>query len=113
MWEKTRLRGVSISLVYITAKNKKEARKIGQALVKARLAAGVNIIDKISSIYRWKGRIRNKTEAILIAKTKKSLVKKLIEKVKALHSYACPCIVAIPIIDGNLNFLDWVQKETL
>lgn len=96
----------------MTAKNKQEAQKIGKALVKERLAACVNIIDKMTSMYWWDGKICRSNETILIAKTKKSLVKKVIQKAKSLHSYDCPCIVSLPIKDGNPDFLKWIEKET-
>ncbi|MFH1683361.1 MAG: divalent-cation tolerance protein CutA [Candidatus Margulisiibacteriota bacterium] len=103
---------MKLNLVYITAKDKEEARKIGQALVEGRLAACANIINNMESIYWWKGKIQNDNEAVLIVKTKENLVPELIEKVKSIHSYDCPCIVALPILDGNKAFLDWIQKET-
>ncbi len=99
-------------LVYITTKNKKEAEKIGRVLVKEKLAACVNIIGGVNSIYRWKGKIEESKEAILIAKTKNSLLAELIKKVKALHSYECPDIVALPIKGGSKDYLKWVSENT-
>ena len=98
--------------VYITTKNKAEAERIGRALVQERLAACVNIIDGMNSIYRWEGKIQEDKEAVLIAKTKQSLVKKLTNRVKSLHSYSCPCIISLPILGGNKDYLDWLSKET-
>lgn len=89
-----------------------EARTIGKELVSSRLAAGVNIIDHITSIYWWDKEIQDNKEVILIAKTKESLVSKVIEKVKSIHSYSCPCIVSLPVLDGNKDFLAWVSEET-
>jgi periplasmic divalent cation tolerance protein len=103
---------VKINLIYITAKDLKEAKKIGKELVKERLAACVNILDKINSLYWWEGKIQEDSEALIIAKTKEALVPLLIEKVKALHSYACPCVVALPIQNGNKEFIDWVVSQT-
>jgi len=103
---------MKLNLVYITAKNKEEARKIGKELLKARLAACVNIIDKMNSLYWWEGKIQDDNEAVLIAKTKESLVKELVEKVKSIHSYSCPCIISLPILGGNKAYLDWLEKET-
>ncbi len=77
-----------------------------------RLAACVNIFDKMNSLYWWKGEVQDDTEAVLIAKTKSSSVSAIIEKVKSIHSYECPCIVSWPIQEGNPDFLDWIQKET-
>ena len=103
---------MKFSFVYVTTKDKAEAKKIGKAVVEERLAACANIIDKMESIYWWKGKLEEGSEAILILKTKEDLVPELIEKVKSLHSYDCPCIVALPITDGNKAFLDWLQSET-
>ena len=103
---------MKLNLVYITAKNKEEARKIGKELLKVRLAACVNIVDKMNSLYWWEGKIQDDNEAVLIAKTKESLVKELVEKVKSIHSYSCPCIISLPILDGNKEYLDWLEKET-
>ena len=103
---------MKLNIVYITTKNKDEARKIGRELVKARLSACVNIIDKMNSMYWWENKIQDDNEAILIAKTKESLVEEVVEKVKSLHSYSCPCIISLPILDGNKEYLDWLQKET-
>ena len=100
------------NFIYITTSSLEEARAIGNELVSQRLAAGVNIIDSINSIYWWDGKIQDDKEAILIAKTKEALVPELIEKVKSMHSYTCPCIVSLPILDGNRTFLDWVIDET-
>jgi periplasmic divalent cation tolerance protein len=103
---------MSINFIYITAGNRDEARVIGKALVSERLAACVNIIDNINSMYWWQGEIQDDREVILIAKTKESLVPELIEKVKTIHSYDCPCVVSLPIVDGNKEFLEWVAEET-
>ena len=101
-----------LNLIYITAKDKEEARNIGKELVGSKLAACVNIIDKMNSFYWWEGKVQDDNEAILIAKTKESLVSELIEKVKSMHSYECPCIVSLPLLEGNKEYLEWVEKET-
>lgn len=99
-------------LVYITASGSEEARRIGRALVAARLAACANVYSAISSIYWWEGEVQEDTEAVLIAKTRKELVPALSDKVREVHSYDCPCIVALPIAGGNPAFLDWIETET-
>lgn len=103
---------MKFSFIYITAKDKNEARRIGREIVKVRLAACVNIIDKMESIYWWKGKIEKGKEVVLIAKTRKNLVSKLIKKVKQLHSYDCPCIVELPITAGNREYLSWIKAST-
>lgn len=104
---------MNIYLIYITAGNIGEATVIGKALVSERLAACVNIIDNIQSMYWWQGEIQDDREVIVIAKTKESLIPELIEKVKSIHSYDCPCVVSLPITGGNKGFLEWVANETL
>lgn len=103
---------MSVNLIYITAGSMEEARTIGNKLVSDRLAACVNIVDNVSSMYWWEGEIQDDKEVILIAKTKESLVPELVEKVRSMHSYSCPCIVSLPILDGNSAFLDWIVEET-
>jgi periplasmic divalent cation tolerance protein len=103
---------MSASLLYITAKNRREAAAIGRALVNERLAACVNILGPIHSIYRWKGAVEEAGEVVFVAKTKNTLVKKAIARIRALHSYECPCVVALPIMQGNPAFLSWINDET-
>lgn len=98
--------------IYITTASLTQARAIGKELVKNRLAACVNILDNMNSLYWWEGKIQDEREAVLIAKTRQTRVLALIKKVKALHSYTCPCIVALPITGGNKDFLNWIGKET-
>ncbi len=98
--------------VYITTKNPRSARKIGKILVKERLAGCINIIPYVNSMYWWKGRIEDHGESVIIAKTRRSLIKKLIEVVKKHHSYKVPCINALPILEGNPDYLKWLKEET-
>jgi periplasmic divalent cation tolerance protein len=100
------------NLVYITASDSAEARTIARALVESRLAACVNIIGNMNSVYRWEGEIREDKEVVVIAKTVDDRVPELVRKVKALHSYECPCITAVPIDGGNPDFLKWIERET-
>jgi len=95
-----------------TVPDQDTATRIAEALVTEQLAACVNIIDHVNSIYWWNGEIQDDQEVVLIAKTRASLVPRLIEKTKSVHSYECPCIVSLPILDGNQAFLDWIQNET-
>ncbi len=99
---------MEINFVYITTSNKDEARKIGKVLVESKLAACVNIIDNMNAIYMWEGEIQDDTETILIAKTVSSRLPALVEKVKSIHSYECPCIVSLPVSGGHQPFLSWV-----
>jgi periplasmic divalent cation tolerance protein len=100
-----------IFLVYITVGNKTEALSIGNELVTQRIAACVNIIDQMNSIYRWEGELHYDKEVVMIAKTTESRLSELVEMVKANHSYECPCIVSMPVTGGNPAFLEWVINE--
>jgi len=102
---------MAVHFVYMTASSNNEAQKIGKALVESRLAACVNILNNMQSIYRWEEKVQEDAEVVLIAKTTDSLVSELIDKVKSLHSYDCPCIVSLPVSDGYPPFLDWVRAE--
>jgi len=102
---------MEINMIYITASSKDEARMIGKTLVSSRLAACVNIVENMNSMYMWDGKFQDDKETILIAKTTKARVPDLIEKVKSLHGYDCPCIVSLPVSGGNPAFLKWVYDE--
>ena len=98
-------------MIYITTCDKEEARTIGRHLVQSRLAACVNIFDHMNSMYIWQEAFQDDQEAVLVAKTTEARVPDVIREVKALHSYECPCIVTLPIIDGNPDFLDWIAGQ--
>ncbi len=102
---------MDIKLVYITTGNKEEAKTIGKALVKSKLAACVNIIDHMNAIYFWEGKLQEDEETVLIAKTTSALVPKLVARVKEIHSDKCPCVVALPVSEGNPDFLEWIRNE--
>ena len=99
-------------MVYITASSPAEAEKIGRALVGERLAACVNLIEGMRSLYWWEGTVQEGREVVLIAKTTATRVSALIERVKVLHSYTCPCVVTLPLLEGNPDYLAWIEKET-
>jgi len=98
--------------IYITAPDRETAVTIGRALVEARLAACANVIDGMASIYWWQGALEEAREAVLVLKTRAAKVGALTEEVKALHPYDCPCVVALPIVGGNADYLDWIEAET-
>ena len=103
---------MTVHMIYMTFKDKAQAREIGRELVQARLAACVNIFDQMNSIYIWENQLQDDQEAVLIAKTAEDKVVAVIEAVKARHSYECPCIVHWPIAGGNTDFLGWVAAQT-
>jgi periplasmic divalent cation tolerance protein len=102
----------ALSFVYVTAADRDDALKIGRVLVEERLAACVNVIEGMSSVYHWQNAIEESHAAVLIAKTRTSLVPNVIERVKSLHSDTCPCVVSWPLQDGNPDYLQWLAAET-
>lgn len=100
------------AVIFITAAHKKEAESIAQGLIRNKLAACVNIVAGVDSLFWWKGRVERTKEALLIVKTRRSLINRLIKKVRALHSYEVPEIIALPIIAGNKKYLDWLNEST-
>ncbi len=96
-------------IVLATASSLKEATYIATSLVEKRIAACANIVSNIQSVFRWKGKIQKEKEHLLIIKSRKILLGKLIKTVKGMHSYEVPEIIAIQIIDGNKDFLDWLK----
>lgn len=99
-------------LIYMTAGSTEEAARIGRALVEERLAACVNILGGMTSLYWWNDAVQEETEVAILAKTRKGLVDDLIRRVKDLHSYDCPCVVSLGIEEGNTDFLQWIQDQT-
>ena len=99
---------MEIVLVYVNTPTAAEARRIGRALVEARLAAAANVVPGMRSIYRWEGGVRERDEAMLVAKTRAGLVDAAIETATGLHSYDRPAILAVPVRGGEPGYLDWV-----
>ena len=100
------------SFVYMTCADRAEAESIGTVLVERRLAACVNILDNMQSLYWWEGKVQRGEEAVLIAKTRRDKVEDLTEAVKVMHGYEVPCVVALDIEGGNKDFLAWIGEET-
>jgi len=103
---------MSAVLVYCTTASPEQAESIGRTLVEERLAACVNILPGMRSIYHWQGAIETATEAVLIAKTRTDLAEALLARIKALHTYEVPCAVVLPIQGGLPEFLGWIDTET-
>jgi periplasmic divalent cation tolerance protein len=98
-------------VIMITCSSKREAGKIKKKLLEAKKVACVNIISGVDSFFWWKDKIDSCPEVLLLAKTKKNLLKKIILLVKKIHKYEVPEIIALPIIDGNRDYLDWIEKS--
>jgi len=99
-------------VIYVTAPSHEEGKKIASALVEEKLAACVNIIPSINSIYKWEGKICDDTEVLLIIKSRKEIFPQLEVRVKSLHSYKVPEIIALPIVAGSKEYLSWLRDET-
>ena len=101
----------SFIIVLVTAKDTEEARKIANGLLAEHLVACANIIDRIESLFWWQGRVDEAREVLLLLKTKSDLMDRIIIKVKSLHSYETPEIIAIPISAGSEDYLNWINKS--
>ena len=99
-------------LVFITVDSQENAQKIADKLLAERKAACVNIIPAIESHYWWQGKIESANEFMLVVKTRAALLDELIALVKQNHPYTIPEIIALPIIGGNEDYLNWIEKET-
>ena len=98
-------------VIFVTTSDKKEAKRIASAIIKNKLAACVNIIDGIESVFRWNGKLDNAKEAFLIVKSKKQNLNRVIKLVKSLHSYDVPEIIALPVVGGYKNYLRWIDES--
>lgn len=99
-------------LVYSTFPSPGAAEEVGRALVEGRLAACVNIIPGMTSVYRWEGAIVRDNEAVMIIKTRQSLSGQVIDAVRTRHPYTNPALVVLPIIDGSPDYVRWLLDET-
>jgi len=99
-------------LVLSTIDSHQEAERIAQLLVEERLAACVNIVPKITSIYRWKEALERATEHLMIMKTAEDRLPSLTQRIKELHPYEVPEVIALSIEDGDSAYLDWILSET-
>lgn len=97
-------------VVFMTAANGEEATRLADMLVGAHLAACVQILPEMESVYRWQGKVERQAEVLLIAKTTRSKFDELEREVRALHSYDTPEIVAVPIVTGSAPYLEWLVK---
>lgn len=98
-------------LLYITAADREEAEKIARALLEDRLIACANLLSGMTSFYWWEGVIRQAGECVLIVKTTQELENNVMEKIKSLHSYDCPCILSMAVESGNPEFLAWIAGQ--
>jgi len=99
-------------VVFMTAANGEEATRLADMLVGAHLAACVQILPEMESVYRWQGKVERQAEVLLIAKTVRAKFDELEREVRALHSYDTPEIVAVPIVTGSAPYLQWLNQAT-
>lgn len=98
--------------IYMTAGSMAEARGIARALVEERLAACVNLVDGMRSIYRWQDAVEEGEEVVMIAKAPADGFDALARRVRDLHGYETPCIVALPLVAGDPGYLDWIRANS-
>ena len=99
-------------VVFVTASSEAEAEKIASLLLEQRKAACVNVIPRVNSRFWWQGKLDSAQESLVIIKTRAALVPEITDMVKKAHSYTVPEIVALPIVAGSEDYLDWVDRET-
>jgi periplasmic divalent cation tolerance protein len=103
---------MSESVTFVTCKDRKQATMLARTLVKERLAACVNVVPGIVSIYRWEDEVEEAREVLLVIKSRRALSRRLVSRVRALHTYEVPEVVTIPITEGNPAYLRWVRQST-
>jgi len=96
-------------VIFVTASSKKEAQKIGASLIKQKLAACVNIIDKVDSVFFWENKVQKAKEYLLVIKSTRAKFTQIAKLIKSLHSYKVPEIIALPIIVGDKPYLRWID----
>jgi periplasmic divalent cation tolerance protein len=101
-----------VIVIFVTCSSSQEAETIGNFLVENRLAACVNVIPDVKSIFFWKGKISEEREVLLIAKSRMDLFDSIQKEIKRLHSYEVPEIIALPVEAGSEEYLEWIRQET-
>ncbi|MDH5174080.1 MAG: divalent-cation tolerance protein CutA [Elusimicrobiota bacterium] len=98
-------------VIFITSGSEAEAKSLAQVLIEEKLAACVNILSGVESLYWWKGKIESSKEWMLVVKTRGEMAKKVIKRVKEVHSYEVPEVIALPIVQGNKDYLQWISDS--
>ncbi len=98
-------------VIFITTADDEEAQLISRVLLEQRKAACVNIVPGVNSLFWWQGSIDSARESLLVVKTKASLLDEIVAIVREIHSYDVPEIIALPIVGGNQDYLEWIEKE--
>lgn len=98
-------------LIYTTFGSEAEAMKVGESLVESKMAACVNILPSMISIYEWKDQFHNEREVVMLVKTTSLKSRDVIEEVKRLHSYETPSVLVLPVLGGNSEYLSWIEAQ--
>lgn len=104
---------MDVVTVYVTFPHREEAEQLAGRLLDERLVACANLVDGITSIYRWQGKVHHDRECVLLLKTRKSLIEAVTDRVQELHSYDCPAVVAWEMVGGSAAYARWVADETV
>ena len=99
-------------VIFVTAKDAAEAQRISRGLLEKKLIACANIVSSVNSFFWWEGKIDQSAEALVIMKSQKRCFPKIVSAVKKIHSYSVPEIIALPIVDGSRDYLDWIKAST-
>ena len=99
-------------VVLVTSPDKKSAARLARVLVEERLAACANLVPGLRSIYRWEGKVRDESEVLLILKSRRAIFPALADRVRALHPYTVPEMLALPVSDGSAPYLRWLREAT-
>ncbi|KAJ8762444.1 hypothetical protein K2173_007883 [Erythroxylum novogranatense] len=112
--EAVRMEGNTVPsiVVYVTVPNREAGKKLADSIIKEKLAACVNIVPGILSVYQWQGEVQTDSEELLIIKTRQSLLEALTEHVKANHEYDVPEVISLPITGGSIPYLEWLKSST-
>lgn len=103
---------VQYSIAFVTTPGTREARKIARRLVEEGLAACCNIIPQVESIFQWEGKVEDAAESLMVIKTRKSLQRKIISRVRELHSYDVPEVIFLPLEAGEPDYMKWLKEMT-
>ena len=100
-------------VVYVTVGSAQEGDRLAQVLVEERLAACVNRLGSVQSVYRWEGKVERGEEELLMIKSREDLFPRLRERIRELHSYSVPEIIALPVIEGSEAYLQWLGEQLM
>ena len=103
---------MSAAVCYVGVGSREEGLAIARAVVEERLAAAANVIEGVSSFYWWRGTLEQAAETVVVLKTRRALLPALAARIRQLHSYACPSILALPVVWGDADYLRWIEDET-